>query len=69
MGRQPVLDRHNHALLIPVVALWQLKHLGNMQQADDNLLIRLSPNPEDGAVFQSVAVGIFQRDLRLADAA
>src|SRR5579871_6063489 len=66
--REPVMDRCDHTLLILFVSPGQLKYLGDTQQTGGHLLLSLCPNPEDGAIFQGIAVGILQGDLGFADA-
>jgi len=68
MGREPALHGCNHSLLIVVISPWQLEDLGNLRETGDNTRDGLCPYPEDGAIFQSVSVGVLQRDLCLADA-
>lgn len=66
---EPAMHFDDRRLLFPGLSRRQIEDVGDGNKAGEKLLPRIGIDPEERLVFLAVAVGIFQRGLRLAHTA
>src|SRR5436853_2813564 len=69
MGLEPPLDRLDDDLLLRCLSFLQLEERSHGVVGGGQGFLRLGRGPEYGFILLTIAIGVFNRDLSLANAA